>query len=81
MNYLTTNTTADYYNESKNLSDLIDTKYYDKIITKLHLKRREEYLRTMRYSQKQKIEEEQEGLHNQAAHELRSPIQPIIALN
>jgi hypothetical protein len=30
MNYLTTDTSADYYNESKKLSDLIDTKYYDK---------------------------------------------------
>ena len=64
MNYLT-NTSADYYNESKNLSDLIDTKYYDKIMTELHLKTREEYQRTKRYSQKQKIEEEQEVLHNQ----------------
>jgi CheY-like chemotaxis protein len=71
MNYLTTNTPADYYNESKKLSDLIDTKYYDKIITKLHLKRREEYLRTMRYSQKQKIEEEQEGPHNQTTRRKR----------
>jgi CheY-like chemotaxis protein len=66
MNYLTTNTSADYYNESKNLSDLIDAKYHDKIMTKLHLKTREEYQRTERYSQKQKTqEEEQGGLYNQ----------------
>src|SRR4051812_44596774 len=66
MNYLTTNTSADYYNESKNLSDLIDAKYHDKIMTKLHLKTREEYQRTKRYSQKQKTqEEEQGGLYNQ----------------
>jgi hypothetical protein len=51
MNYLTTNTSADYYNGSKKLSDLIDTKYYDKIMTKLHLKTREEYQRTKRHSQ------------------------------
>jgi PleD family two-component response regulator len=67
MNYLTTDTSADYYNESKKLSDLIDTKYYDKIMTKLHLKIIEEYQRTKRCSQKQKIEEEeeQEELHDQ----------------
>jgi CheY-like chemotaxis protein len=71
MNYLTTDTSADYYNESKKLSDLIDTKYYDKIMTKLHLKTREEYQRTERYSQKQKIEEEQGGLHNQTTRRKR----------
>jgi CheY-like chemotaxis protein len=73
MNYLTTNTSADYYNESKKLSDLIDTKYYDKIMTKLHLKTREEYQRTKWYSQKQKIEEEeeQEELHNQTRRRKR----------
>jgi CheY-like chemotaxis protein len=70
MNYLT-NTSADYYNESKKLSDLIDTKYYDKIMTKLYLKTREEYQRTKLYSQKQKIEEEQEGLHNQTTRRKR----------
>jgi len=73
MNYLTTDTSADYYNESKKLSDLIDTKYYDKIMTKLHLKTREEYHRTERYSQKQKIEEEeeQEELHDQTRRSKR----------
>ena len=71
MNYLTTDTSADYYNESKKLSDLIDTKYYDNIMTKLHLKTREEYHRTERYSQKQKIEEEQGGLHNQTTRRKR----------
>jgi PleD family two-component response regulator len=72
MNYLTTNTSADYYNGSKKLSDLIDTKYYDKIMTKLHLKTREEYQRTKRHSQKQKTqEEEQGGLHNQTTRRKR----------
>ena len=73
MNYLTTDTSADYYNESKKLSDLIDTKYYDKIMTKLHLKIREEYQRTKRCSQKQKIEEEeeQEELHDQTRRSKR----------
>jgi CheY-like chemotaxis protein len=71
MNYLTTDTSADYYNESKKLSDLIDTKYYDKIMTKLYLKTRKEYQRTKLYSQKQKIEEEQEGLHNQTTRRKR----------
>jgi PleD family two-component response regulator len=72
MNY-TTDTSADYYNESKKLSDLIDTKYYDKIMTKLHLKIREEYQRTKRCSQKQKIEEEeeQEELHDQTRRSKR----------
>jgi PleD family two-component response regulator len=73
MNYLTTDTSADYYNESKKLSDLIDTKYYDKIMTQLHLKIREEYQRTKRCSQKQKIEEEeeQEELHDQTRRSKR----------
>jgi PleD family two-component response regulator len=72
MNHLTTNTSVDYYNESKNLSDLIDTKYYDKIITKLHLKTREEYKRTTRYSKKQKTqEEEQAGLYNEKTRRKR----------
>src|SRR6187200_1216508 len=73
MNYLTTDTSADYYNESKKLSDLIDTKYYDKIMTKLHLKIREEYQRTKRCSQKQKIEEEeeQEELHDKTRRSKR----------
>ena len=73
MNYLTTDTSADYYNESKKLSDLIDTKYYDKIMTKLHLKIIEEYQRTKRCSQKQKIEEEeeQEELHDQTRRSKR----------
>jgi CheY-like chemotaxis protein len=72
MNYLTTNTSVDYYNESKNLSDLIDTKYYDKIITKLHLKTREEYQRTKRYSQKQKTQQgEQGGLYNETTRRKR----------
>ncbi len=69
MNYLTTNTSADYYNESKKQSDLIDTKYYDKIITKSHLKTREEYQSTKRDSLKQKIEEEE--LHNQTTRRKR----------
>jgi CheY-like chemotaxis protein len=72
MNYLTTNTSADYYNDSKKLSDLIDTKYDDKIMTKLHLKTREEYQRTKWHSQKQKTqEEEQGGLHNQTTRRKR----------
>jgi CheY-like chemotaxis protein len=72
MNYLTTNTSADYYNESIKLSDLIDTKHYDKIVTRLHLKTTEEYQRTKRYPQKQKNqEEEQGGLHNEITRRKR----------
>jgi CheY-like chemotaxis protein len=72
MNYLTTNTSADYYNESIKLSDLIDTKHYDKIVTRLHLKTTEEYQRIKRYPQKQKNqEEEQGGLHNEITRRKR----------
>jgi CheY-like chemotaxis protein len=72
MNYLTTNTSADYYNESIKLSDLIDTKHHDKIMTRLNLKTIEEYQRTKRYPQKQKNqEEEQGGLHNEITRRKR----------
>ena len=59
MHDLITKDTADYYyyysNESKKISSSIEPKSYNDA--------REEYQRTMQYSQKQKIDE---VLHNQA---------------
>jgi hypothetical protein len=46
MGDLTTNTIAGD-NESKRISCLVDTKYYDELITKKHLQAREEHERSI----------------------------------
>ena len=52
MGDLTTNTLAGD-NESKRISCLVDTKYYDELITKKHLQAREEYERITQHQQQQ----------------------------
>ncbi|MFL6454523.1 MAG: hypothetical protein ACJ71L_11060 [Nitrososphaeraceae archaeon] len=60
---LTTNTIVGD-NESKRISCLVDTKYYDEIITKLYLQARREYESTIQYPEKEKLQQE-EKMHNQ----------------
>ena len=51
-------------NESKRISCLVDTKYYDELITNKHLQAREEHERSIQsLQQQQKIQEK--GLYNQ----------------
>jgi CheY-like chemotaxis protein len=58
---LSTSTTADCsYNESKKISGSFYTKYYDEIITKLHLQAKREYEGNIQYPEKEKLQEEQE---------------------
>jgi CheY-like chemotaxis protein len=58
---LSTSATADCsYNESKNISGSFYTKYYDEIITKLHLQARQEYEHDILQQQEEKLQEEQE---------------------
>jgi CheY-like chemotaxis protein len=60
---LTTNTIVGD-NESKRISCLVDTKYYDELITNKHLQAREEHERSIQsLQQQQKIQEK--GLYNQ----------------
>jgi CheY-like chemotaxis protein len=57
----TNKTSSEYYSESAKIFVYHDTKYYDEIITKLHVQAREEYKRTMiQNQQNQKTEEEEE---------------------
>jgi hypothetical protein len=59
MDDLCTKTKADYYfNESKKISGSFDAKYYDEIITKLHLQAKREYEGTIQYPEKEKLQEE-----------------------
>jgi CheY-like chemotaxis protein len=65
MGDLTTNTIAGD-NESKRISCLVDTKYYDELITKKHLQAREEHERSIQSPQQQQQQKIQEkGLYNQ----------------
>jgi CheY-like chemotaxis protein len=58
------NTSADYYfNESEKISGSFDAKYYDEIITKLHLQARAEYESTIHSPEQEKLQEEK--MHNQ----------------
>jgi hypothetical protein len=52
MGDLTTNTIAGD-NEFKRISCLVDTKYYDELITKKHLQAREEHERSIQSPQQQ----------------------------
>jgi CheY-like chemotaxis protein len=64
MDDLCTKTKADYYfNESKAISCSFDAKYYDEIITKLHLQARAEYESTIHSPEQEKLQEEK--MHNQ----------------
>jgi CheY-like chemotaxis protein len=66
-NNLSTKSSRGHYNKSKRIFGSFDPKYYDQIITKLHLQAREEYKRLV---QKQKIQQE-EALHNQQKRKKR----------
>jgi PleD family two-component response regulator len=58
---LSTSATADCsYNESKKISGSFYAKYYDEIITKLHLQARQEYEHDILQQQEEKLQEEQE---------------------
>jgi CheY-like chemotaxis protein len=61
---LTTNTIAGD-NESKRISCLVDTKYYDELITKKHLQAREEHERSIQSPQQQQQKIQEKGLYNQ----------------
>ena len=65
MNDLGAKASGGYHNESKRILGSFDPKYYDEIITKLNLQTREEYERAAKYPQKQKIQEDKQGLHSQ----------------
>jgi PleD family two-component response regulator len=61
---LSTSTKADYYfNESKAISGSFDAKYYDEIISKLHLQAKREYEGNIQYPEKEKLQEQK--MHNQ----------------
>jgi two-component system, OmpR family, response regulator ChvI len=64
MGDLTTNTIAGD-NESKRISCLVDTKYYDELITKKHLQAREEHERSIQSPQQQQQKIQEKGLYNQ----------------
>jgi CheY-like chemotaxis protein len=71
MDNLSTSAKGGYsYNEAKKISSSFNAKHYDEIITKHHLQaREEEYERSIRYLQNQKIQ--QKRLHNQQKRKKR----------
>jgi CheY-like chemotaxis protein len=60
-----TKTSEGYYNKSKGIFGSYDPKYYDQIITKLNLRAREEYERSIMQHLLQNQKIQGEGLHNQ----------------
>jgi hypothetical protein len=59
----TNKTSSEYYSECAKIFVYHDAKYYDEIITKLHVQAREQYKHTMiQNQQNQKTEEEEEQL-------------------
>jgi two-component system catabolic regulation response regulator CreB/two-component system response regulator ChvI len=64
MNDLSTKTSVGYYNKFKRILGSFNTKYYDEIITKLHLQAIQQYKYSKPQKQNEKLQQEKK-LHSQ----------------